>query len=1052
MELSADEANIEKLCDEERYLELHTDMAEKTMYEEEEWKRYYESLSEGYKAVGFSYDSYGQLQNADPVAEAQKLSPEDMPFVPAPELQVPAGVQIPATVKENAIIEKTAKFIAEHGVQMEIVMKTKQANNQSFQFMHFENILHLYYKHLVKMIKSKKYIPPSPVKLEREDSLNESGDHNDGSHGYLHPTLMSSRDSPAREPIKPVPLLKVEISETSYGQLLQSFSRVNKEHEEKNKAKELLADVKREAGLSDSALLLPQPAYESSVPPPPGLEPVLLPRSITVKQEPPDESPPSEIVPPPPDAQPIIDRMAMYVAKNGDEFAMVVKSKNDPRFQFLETWHPHYAYYDFKRHLFQEEIEKKQAAAKKMEQQREADRAEQLARGVKFTLRKVKDAEVPSTLDKKPAFTQESSDEEGECAGTSKGQAIPQPVSGSTTAVQEGAAALTQSKSDEGLEKRLAEQRLKDRITASAREKLSQADREAQMKSERKKKAAMFINLLKSQNNVEAEAETNTDTATKLDIQVGLPLNIESKRHKHKTRDRSRSHERKRSKRSRSRSQGRSKKKKGKRLKAKSPIQVKQRSPVRPRQLPPTTRSVEMRQSLSPSVNETPHEQSRLSERSSQHRSMSKHRSRSRSKGPSSKLRSRSRSNDQSSKHASKSRSKSHSTRKRSRSKSVNSKNRSRSRSKSRRSKRRSRSVSHGRSKAKKKRSRSPLSRKEEAKSRRGSKKKKKKSHSRVKGEVGPQLPIVHEESPNRDRVTSFAAIAKDSTDVNTRESTPEPGQTRNSTPELGKAKASTLEPGETRESTPELRQTSDSTPKSRQTRDSSPELGQTRDSTPEPGQISDTFSEADQEERSPTPTADIGDTLSEVSNLKPARSSKSRSFSPASLTEFTQGCSTSPSSFPMKHRFSLSSDHISRSKSGSRSLSRASSKSLSRSKSKSRSISNSKSRSRSVSRSRSRSLSRSKSISRSRSESMHRSNSRSQSVRSDATPQTRTGESSPGSISREVTPAPDSTAVNGTSSGAKKNVSSYMLSRVRELLKASKASVREDMFADDSS
>ena len=53
-------------------------------------------------------------------------------------------------------------------------MKTKQANNQSFQFMHFENILHLYYKHLVKMIKSKKYIPPSPVKLEREDSLNES--------------------------------------------------------------------------------------------------------------------------------------------------------------------------------------------------------------------------------------------------------------------------------------------------------------------------------------------------------------------------------------------------------------------------------------------------------------------------------------------------------------------------------------------------------------------------------------------------------------------------------------------------------------------------------------------------------------------------------------------------------------------------------------------------------------------------------------------------------------------------------------------------------------
>lgn len=31
--LSEDEEQIEKLCDEERYLELHTDIAEKNMYE-----------------------------------------------------------------------------------------------------------------------------------------------------------------------------------------------------------------------------------------------------------------------------------------------------------------------------------------------------------------------------------------------------------------------------------------------------------------------------------------------------------------------------------------------------------------------------------------------------------------------------------------------------------------------------------------------------------------------------------------------------------------------------------------------------------------------------------------------------------------------------------------------------------------------------------------------------------------------------------------------------------------------------------------------------------
>jgi len=32
---------------------------------EEEWKRYYESLSHGYQAVNFSYDAFGQPQYSD---------------------------------------------------------------------------------------------------------------------------------------------------------------------------------------------------------------------------------------------------------------------------------------------------------------------------------------------------------------------------------------------------------------------------------------------------------------------------------------------------------------------------------------------------------------------------------------------------------------------------------------------------------------------------------------------------------------------------------------------------------------------------------------------------------------------------------------------------------------------------------------------------------------------------------------------------------------------------------------------------------------------------
>lgn len=42
---------------------------------------------------------------------------------------------------------------------MEIMLKTKQAGNPQFDFLHFENELNPYYKHVLDMIKSGKYKP-----------------------------------------------------------------------------------------------------------------------------------------------------------------------------------------------------------------------------------------------------------------------------------------------------------------------------------------------------------------------------------------------------------------------------------------------------------------------------------------------------------------------------------------------------------------------------------------------------------------------------------------------------------------------------------------------------------------------------------------------------------------------------------------------------------------------------------------------------------------------------------------------------------------------------
>ena len=53
----------------------------------------------------------------------------------------------------------------------------------------------------------------------------------------------------------------------------------------------------------------------------------------------------NEIVPPAPDLQPVIDRLALYVAKNGEEFEFGIKDKQDPRFDFLNPWNMYHPYY-----------------------------------------------------------------------------------------------------------------------------------------------------------------------------------------------------------------------------------------------------------------------------------------------------------------------------------------------------------------------------------------------------------------------------------------------------------------------------------------------------------------------------------------------------------------------------------------------------------------------------------------------------------------------------------------------------------------------------------
>ncbi|KAK3084142.1 hypothetical protein FSP39_008921 [Pinctada imbricata] len=558
--LTDDEKQMEKLCDEERYLELRTDIQEKITYEEEEWKRYYESLSEGYNAVGFSYEQHQQQQQAAEYAAYQKALKlgEAKPFIVPKELHLPPNIVPPDTEIINARIEKTAKFVALQGAQMEILIKTKQANNEQFNFLHFEDKLNPYYKHMVNMIKAGKY-KPKEEKQEAEDSPEkDDGDH---SHGYLHPSLMAvKRVTMAPEPVLPqapkVELPKVSIHDTPYGQLIKTLQR-NKEKTEPPKPKEEtvthpeVQQPQNPPGPPPPPIRPPpippfmsQPAYttvHSGLPPPPGLEPVTLPYHEQYHDQYHDQPPPpgtdveeayhpmegplptrvseiqaeveeeeysevsrvspittvNQIVPPPPDIQPIIDRMAMYVAKNGIEFEIVVKSKSDPRFEFLLPHHMHHQYYNFKKEIHMRE------AAKERER-KENEKPAKLSFSIKP---KPKEADPPPREKKRRVFDNESSDDEGDSERSRSN------VSGTSTPVGSDSYQMVEEKPPippEEREKKLAEERLKDRLAQGAREKLAQASKEKQIQAERKRKAAMFLNMLKSCNPTQEDKTKET--------------------------------------------------------------------------------------------------------------------------------------------------------------------------------------------------------------------------------------------------------------------------------------------------------------------------------------------------------------------------------------------------------------------------------------------------------------------------------------------------------------------------------------------------------------
>ncbi|KAH8555465.1 alternative splicing regulator-domain-containing protein [Umbelopsis sp. PMI_123] len=156
--LSTDSEDEEELLDVERYADLDSDEEElffmsdedeRDQYVEEKRKR--RKMEQEQKTYQYSYDDQSKSTIANDVEE-KPSEPEDPREDIHCSFQIPSDIEKPNTQKQVDIIEKTAKFIASSSTEsshIEITIQAKQASNPLFAFLHKDNKLYKFYRHIL---------------------------------------------------------------------------------------------------------------------------------------------------------------------------------------------------------------------------------------------------------------------------------------------------------------------------------------------------------------------------------------------------------------------------------------------------------------------------------------------------------------------------------------------------------------------------------------------------------------------------------------------------------------------------------------------------------------------------------------------------------------------------------------------------------------------------------------------------------------------------------------------------------------------------------------
>uniref|UniRef100_H3CKX5 Suppressor of white apricot N-terminal domain-containing protein n=1 Tax=Tetraodon nigroviridis TaxID=99883 RepID=H3CKX5_TETNG len=221
-QLSEEEERIEALCDEERYLALHSDLLEEEARQEEEYKRLSECLADegSYNAVAFKYtaDYYDPSQPTEeeegakePVEEAEPEVSEE-PFVAPPGLAVPADVELVSPSRAERLMDviSAQPRSADRQGKADISdpLKASPQSSSPAVFLRFDHYLNPYYKHVLRAMKEGRYqLASGSQQQPPQDSQTDDSD-DDGDGSYLHPSLFApQKSSRLEELVKPLKVM-----------------------------------------------------------------------------------------------------------------------------------------------------------------------------------------------------------------------------------------------------------------------------------------------------------------------------------------------------------------------------------------------------------------------------------------------------------------------------------------------------------------------------------------------------------------------------------------------------------------------------------------------------------------------------------------------------------------------------------------------------------------------------------------------------------------------------------------------------------------------------